>query len=98
MRRGARGRHGSRGWPARVARMAGGGGDVRRAAIRALPTGAKLKPEVPVFKTGASGIYSGCYMRDLLCPDRVLIGGRGTDAGRGAVRALREVYAHWVPG
>jgi len=37
-------------------------------------------------------------MRDLLCPDRVLIGGRGTDAGRGAVRALREVYAHWVPG
>jgi len=37
-------------------------------------------------------------MRGLLCPDRVLIGGRGTDAGRGAVRALREVYAHWVPG
>ena len=50
------GRHSTRGWPARVARMAAGGGDVRRAAIRALPTGAKLKPEVPVFKTGASGI------------------------------------------
>ena len=40
-RRGVRGRHGSRGWPARVARMAGGGGDVRCAAIRALPTGAE---------------------------------------------------------
>ena len=30
-----RGRHGTRGWPAHGARMAGGGGDVRRATIRA---------------------------------------------------------------
>jgi len=29
------------GWPARGTRMAGGGGDVRRAAIRALRTGAE---------------------------------------------------------
>jgi len=34
---------------------------VRHAAIRALPTGAELKPKVPVFKPRASGIYSGCY-------------------------------------
>ncbi|KAJ1287388.1 hypothetical protein BS78_02G006500 [Paspalum vaginatum] len=39
----------------------------------------------------------GTAVRDLLCPDRVLIGGRDTDAGRSAVRALRDVYAHWVP-
>jgi len=31
VRRGVRGRHGTRGWPARGARMAGGGGDVWRA-------------------------------------------------------------------
>jgi len=30
VRRGVRGRHGTRGWPARGARMAGGGGDVWR--------------------------------------------------------------------
>jgi len=42
-----RGRHGSRGWLAHVARMAGGGGDVRHAAIRALPT--------KQSKTGSSG-------------------------------------------
>ena len=30
-----RGRHGTRGWPAHGVRMAGGGGDVRRATIRA---------------------------------------------------------------
>ncbi|KAF8695572.1 hypothetical protein HU200_037421 [Digitaria exilis] len=35
----------------------------------------------------------GTAMRDLLCPDRVLIGGRDRDA----VRALVDVYAHWVP-
>ncbi|KAL6647206.1 hypothetical protein ACP70R_014643 [Stipagrostis hirtigluma subsp. patula] len=40
----------------------------------------------------------GTAVRDLLCPDRVLIGGRDTAAGRSAVRALRDVYAHWVPG
>ncbi|CAD6227066.1 unnamed protein product [Miscanthus lutarioriparius] len=37
----------------------------------------------------------GTAVRDLLCPDRVVIGGRATDAG--AVRALADVYAHWVP-
>jgi len=37
----------------------------------------------------------GTAVRDLLCPDRVVIGGRDTDAG--AVRALADVYAHWVP-
>jgi UDPglucose 6-dehydrogenase len=39
----------------------------------------------------------GTAVRDLLCPDRVLIGGRDTDAGRVAMRALRDVYANWVP-
>ena len=57
--------HGIRGWPARGTRMAGGGGDVRRAVIRALPTGAEqnrmfrfLNPEVPVFEFFTSGCYT----------------------------------------
>ena len=36
-------------------RIGGGGGGVRRAAIRDLPTGAELKPEVLVFEPGGSG-------------------------------------------
>ncbi|KAL6880325.1 hypothetical protein ACP4OV_011890 [Aristida adscensionis] len=40
----------------------------------------------------------GTAVQDLLRPDRVVIGGRDTAAGRRAVRALRDVYAHWVPG
>ncbi|TVU01908.1 hypothetical protein EJB05_52613, partial [Eragrostis curvula] len=41
----------------------------------------------------------GTAVRDLLHPDRVLIGGReDTGAGRDAVLALRDVYARWVPG
>jgi UDPglucose 6-dehydrogenase len=39
----------------------------------------------------------GTAVRDFLCPDRVLIGGRDTDAGRVAMRTLRDVYANWVP-
>jgi len=35
----------------RGTRIGGGGGDVRRAAIRALPTGAEVKSEVLVFGT-----------------------------------------------
>ena len=56
--------HGSRGWPARVARMAGGGGDVRRAAIRALPTKQSKtvcfgfwNPEVLIFEVFIPGCY-----------------------------------------
>ena len=46
---------------ARSTRIVGSDGDVRRAAIRALPKEVELKPEFLVFEPGASGIYSGCY-------------------------------------
>ncbi|XP_062187671.1 UDP-glucose 6-dehydrogenase 5-like [Phragmites australis] len=39
----------------------------------------------------------GSAVQNLLCPDRVLIGGWDTAEGRNAVRALMDVYAHWVP-
>jgi UDPglucose 6-dehydrogenase len=35
-------------------------------------------------------------IRDLLNPDRVLIGGDETRDGRAAVEKLAGVYAHWV--
>ncbi|XP_052148229.1 UDP-glucose 6-dehydrogenase 1 [Oryza glaberrima] len=42
-------------------------------------------------------LAEGTAIRDLLAPDRVLIGGRETAAGRAAVQALKDVYARWVP-
>ncbi len=42
-------------------------------------------------------LAEGTAIRDLEHPDRVLIGGRETDAGRAAVAALVDIYAHWVP-
>uniref|UniRef100_A0A0E0LGA2 UDP-glucose 6-dehydrogenase n=1 Tax=Oryza punctata TaxID=4537 RepID=A0A0E0LGA2_ORYPU len=42
-------------------------------------------------------LAEGTAVGDLLCPDRVLIGGRDSAAGRNAVQTLRDVYARWVP-
>ncbi len=42
-------------------------------------------------------LAEGTAIQDLEQPDRVLIGGPQTDAGRAAVEALVAVYAHWVP-
>jgi UDPglucose 6-dehydrogenase len=42
-------------------------------------------------------LAEGTAVADLLCPDRVLIGGERTPGGARAVAALAEVYARWVP-
>lgn len=42
-------------------------------------------------------LAEGSAIEDLLHPDRVLIGGPDTKAGRAAVRSLVELYAAWVP-
>ncbi len=42
-------------------------------------------------------LAEGTAIRDLLEPDRVLIGGPNTPAGRTAIEALVSLYAHWVP-
>lgn len=42
-------------------------------------------------------LAEGTAIRDLLHPDRVLIGGEDTDAGQAAIQKLVEVYANWVP-
>ncbi|KAL8142294.1 hypothetical protein V2J09_015326 [Rumex salicifolius] len=42
-------------------------------------------------------LAEGTAIADLFNPDRVLIGGRETPEGDKAVKALRDVYAHWVP-
>ncbi|WP_028374506.1 nucleotide sugar dehydrogenase [Leeuwenhoekiella sp. MAR_2009_132] len=43
-------------------------------------------------------LAEGTAVADLQAPDRVLIGGDlDTDAGRAAIKALVDVYAHWVP-
>jgi UDPglucose 6-dehydrogenase len=42
-------------------------------------------------------LAEGSAVRDLLEPDRVLIGGHDTERGRAAVQVLVDLYAHWVP-
>ncbi|MDR2674113.1 MAG: nucleotide sugar dehydrogenase [Opitutaceae bacterium] len=42
-------------------------------------------------------LAEGTAVRDLLAPDRVLIGGEATPEGRAAVGTLAGVYARWVP-
>ncbi|CAH1238703.1 UGDH [Branchiostoma lanceolatum] len=42
-------------------------------------------------------LAEGTAVKDLLNPDRVLIGGEETEEGHKAVQALTDVYAHWVP-
>jgi len=41
-------------------------------------------------------LAEGTAIKNLLHPDRVLIGGEDSEAGHLAVNALAEVYAHWV--
>ncbi|XP_003383497.1 PREDICTED: UDP-glucose 6-dehydrogenase-like [Amphimedon queenslandica] len=42
-------------------------------------------------------LAEGTAIRDLLNPDRVLIGGDTSKEGQAAIRALSEVYERWVP-
>ena len=42
-------------------------------------------------------LAEGTAVKDLLCPDRVLIGGEQTEAGEAAIAALSNIYQHWVP-
>lgn len=42
-------------------------------------------------------LAEGTAMADLEKPDRVLIGGEVSPEGEAAVKALVDVYAHWVP-
>ncbi len=42
-------------------------------------------------------LAEGTAVKDLEAPDRILIGGPETDAGRTAIEALVNVYATWVP-
>ncbi len=41
-------------------------------------------------------LAEGTAIKDLLNPDRVLIGGHGTETGRKAVAELVKIYTHWV--
>ncbi len=42
-------------------------------------------------------LAEGTAVADLESPDRVLVGGHDTEAGRAAVTALVDIYATWVP-
>jgi UDPglucose 6-dehydrogenase len=42
-------------------------------------------------------LAEGSAVRDMLDPDRVLIGAHDTPSGRRAAQAVADIYAHWVP-
>ncbi|HSI77672.1 MAG TPA: UDP-glucose 6-dehydrogenase [Lunatimonas sp.] len=42
-------------------------------------------------------LAEGTAVEDLFAPDRVLIGGDQTEDGKRAIKALVDIYAHWVP-
>lgn len=42
-------------------------------------------------------LAEGSAIKDLLEPDRVLIGARETESGRKALAEVEEIYLHWVP-
>ena len=42
-------------------------------------------------------LAEGTAIRDLMEPDRVLIGGEGTPEGQKAIETLIWVYEHWIP-
>jgi len=42
-------------------------------------------------------LAEGTAVKDLECPDRVLIGGEENEEGRQAIQDLVEVYSKWVP-
>jgi len=42
-------------------------------------------------------LAEGTAIEDLMHPDRVLIGGMQTTAGKEAIEALVEIYAQWIP-
>jgi UDPglucose 6-dehydrogenase len=42
-------------------------------------------------------LAEGTAIRDLLNPDRVLIGSLDTPHGRAAAQSLTDIYANWVP-
>ena len=42
-------------------------------------------------------LAEGTAIKDLENPDRVLIGGRETEAGTQAAKTISHLYAHWIP-
>ena len=42
-------------------------------------------------------LAEGTALSDMEDPDRVLVGGRETSSGQRAIRAIVDIYAHWVP-
>ena len=42
-------------------------------------------------------LAEGTAVKDLLYPDRVLIGGEQSEDGHKAIEALSKIYQHWVP-
>lgn len=57
-----------------------------------------LTPHIPFqVLSNPEFLAEGTAVRDLLHPDRVLIGGENSTAGYSAMAELSQIYTHWVP-
>jgi UDPglucose 6-dehydrogenase len=51
----------------------------------------------PQILSNPEFLAEGTAIKNLLYPDRVIIGGQQNDAGRRAAKELEDIYAEWVP-
>ncbi len=65
-------------------------------SIRRILTSSNGGPRFQVL-SNPEFLAEGTAVKDLLNPDRVLIGGDPSDEGQAAIQKLVEVYARWVP-
>ncbi len=57
-----------------------------------------LSPDIPFqVLSNPEFLAEGTAIRDLLNPDRVLIGGENSTGGHSAIGELSSIYEHWVP-
>lgn len=57
-----------------------------------------LAPQIPFqVLSNPEFLAEGTAVKDLLCPDRVLIGGEESTDGYKAIDDLSKMYEHWVP-
>lgn len=66
--------------------------------IRMIFDSNKIRPDIEFeVISNPEFLAEGTAIKDLMKPDRILIGGHSTTSGQRAIRSLSWIYEHWVP-